>query len=1035
MKSSYKEILLFSILSILGAIAIKKIPFDFDASESQMSMSVSYTWKSAAPEAIESAVTAPLEGVLSTLQGISRIESYSGYHYGEIKLSLVPDVDLDRTRFEIASLIRQVHRNLPDGVSYPALSAGQGMLRQDKLFMSVQVTADRSSVEIIKYAEKVLLPALAGTPGIASVSMSGGTGRELAIAYDLGKMTTLGINEQELIAQVQKGLAVKQIGVLKSSNGVAEPLKLQARPDSQMIANTLIANSNGRLLRLRDLATVNMVDKKSTSSFRISGKNTVQLMLQYDQQTSWLEAADHVHERVEQARAKCPAGYEISVDYDSTKYLRQRLRTYANLYISLFMVTIVFFALYFRILKVLMFCALGAISNILIAALIYYLLAIPLSVHTLDAMFPCLVFYFAYTSLFLGVVRNKIKLRFLPSLICGVCISWVGFGILHVFTDTGLDFTAEFLKCMICFQSVGVLIAVLLYPAMAQLLLNMPFTGSCAGLEIRSSSYFLALRTLRRHKASWIAVFVLIYGIPVHLLPARIETKAWYANVYNRTVGSDYYQDHVKHIVNKAFGGTLRLFTEYVYEERVSDISEQTILYINLTMPNNRTFQQMNEAVQSIEHELSRYEQIDKFITNVTGGQLGRISVFFKAPYDTGSFPESLKMKIISISSSMSGIDWDIHGVGRGFNLIANEAMPKPYNILLKGYSYAELDRILSELRTRLEKHPRVKDIESTRVPGMYQLQSLDQFRFHFDPDYWSRLANQTEIFQLARMFAVNNDPDFFFIASSSQTPVTFQPQGSTDSDIVKLLSSPLYHHSDLLKLGKYSSIIKERTVPALRKVDQEYLRELNFQFIGSVELGDELVDGIIEEVESGTPLGFSIERQGIATWGRDIRHKFQLVGLVLALVFMIFGITFESVRDAVILIFCMLISYSGVFISFYVSGASFDIGGYTSLFMVILFTGFPMILILNDCRSTAKGINQSLSIALFAEIIAERRRLVLGYYAVILISSLPVLLFENENPSLYTLILGCFGAILVSCITLFFLLPILLSKKETDQK
>ena len=59
----------------------------------------------------------------------------------------------------------------------------------------------------------------------------------------------------------------------------------------------------------------------------------------------------------------------------------------------------------------------------------------------------------------------------------------------------------------------------------------------------------------------WILLVALLgFGIPTFLLPANWNGENWYHQAYNATLGSETYNKNVRPVVDKALGGSLRLF-------------------------------------------------------------------------------------------------------------------------------------------------------------------------------------------------------------------------------------------------------------------------------------------------------------------------------------------------------------------------------------------------------------------------------------------------------------------------------------------
>ena len=59
-------------------------------------------------------------------------------------------------------------------------------------------------------------------------------------------------------------------------------------------------------------------------------------------------------------------------------------------------------------------------------------------------------------------------------------------------------------------------------------------------------------------------LLLLGFGLPVFLLPEKLEGEGKWIERYNKTLGSSTYKEKVKPVVDKALGGSLRLFVQKV---------------------------------------------------------------------------------------------------------------------------------------------------------------------------------------------------------------------------------------------------------------------------------------------------------------------------------------------------------------------------------------------------------------------------------------------------------------------------------------
>src|SRR5690606_1042881 len=116
--------------------------------------------------------------------------------------------------------------------------------------------------------------------------------------------------------------------------------------------------------------------------------------------------------------------------------------------------------------------------------------------------------------------------------------------------------------------------------------------------------YIRIVRWMRRPRIKWafVVLFILGFGLPFHLLPKDIEGDRFFTNLYNETLGTEWFVNDVRPTLEKVVGGSLRLFTEDVFENSYYSEPERTTLRVTGSMPDGCTIEQLNEAIQKMEN-------------------------------------------------------------------------------------------------------------------------------------------------------------------------------------------------------------------------------------------------------------------------------------------------------------------------------------------------------------------------------------------------------------------------------------------------
>ena len=121
--SSFSVILIVLVLVVIGAGIMPLLNVQYTPSGEQQGVSVNYSWNNASARVIEAEVTSKIEGLLMSIQGVAHVNSVTYQGGGRVDVLFKKHVNVDAIRFEIASQMRHLYPKLPEGVSYPALSA------------------------------------------------------------------------------------------------------------------------------------------------------------------------------------------------------------------------------------------------------------------------------------------------------------------------------------------------------------------------------------------------------------------------------------------------------------------------------------------------------------------------------------------------------------------------------------------------------------------------------------------------------------------------------------------------------------------------------------------------------------------------------------------------------------------------------------------------------------------------------------------------------------------------------------------------
>ena len=1039
---SYQFLLLFAVLSVIGGALLPRLSVQLAPSRAGRSITVSYGWRGASPEAIERQVTAPLEGAFSTLANVKKISSVSGYNRGYVTVEIDRRADADALRFELAALVRQVYPRLPPTVSYPQISLNTpDEAGQARPLLTLQLSGPVPAAVLQRYANEQLKPRLAATEGIGSVAVYGGTQPEWVLTYNADALASLQLTEPLLREAIGRYFQREPLGQVVSATGQTLRVRLDntAGDGADFWSKIPVANRAGRLIYLTDVVSISRQEPPPEQFYRINGKTAVNVVITAATGANQLTIAQQLHQAI--VNLMLPNGYRLDIDYDATVYIRENLRKIGIQTSVAIVVLLLFVALTTRSFRYIVLISISTLVTLLLSIIAFVWLHVEIHLYSLAALTTTLGIVMDNVIIMIDHYRRYRDLRVFTALLGATLTTCAGLVVVWFLPEENRQALSDFAVVMAVTLFVSLVVAMLFTPAVLEQFWIKPARVNPNNQRrkwvtvrykrLGEKLYGRVLGGLLRYRRVVLLSALLLFGMPVFWLPASLDAKNPLAPAWKATLGSEWYADNLQPYVNKWLGGTLRLFVNYVYEGSYQREPERTALYVIAELPNQSTPEQMDALFRRFETALEPYGEIDKFITQINSGQEGSMVVYFKEPHDKGIFPYQLKNRAILLSTEMSGIDWNIFGVGQGFSQSLNEDEAPTFNVEMYGYNYAQLGQQATVLKQRLEKHPRIQEVNINRSPSLFQRKRLYEFVFKTDPQLLAlRGIGATQLYDRLADLNARPQPDQYAFINDEYEAIKLVPTRSRSIDIWQLQNQPLTVGAVSTNVRDVGSITRQRVTPEIHKEDQQYKRLVSFEYFGSYNFGEKFLNQTLADFKPALPLGYTAKVTDRFWFGTNTRTPYELIGLIALLVYIVCAVIFESLWQPVALISLIPISYTGVFLAFYWTDSNFDQGGYASFILLagnVVCAGIFIVAEMNRIQKRYPGLS---AFGAYQKAFRHKLGPVLLTVLSTVVGMVPFLLYEQE-PFWYALGVGTIGGLLMSLLAVGVYLPLFLLPKQ----
>ena len=194
-KKPYTILVAVIIVLALGAVSVLRMTTELLPDFSLPYMLVITTYVGASPEAVESAVTEPLESELGTISGVENVYSYSMENYSLIELEFEDDTDMDSALVKVSMAINEMDSTLPDSAGTPLIME-LSMDMVATMYIGVGYEG-YDQYELTDYVSDEVIPYLERQEGVASVSAVGLVEETVVVELNQDKIDAL--NEEILL--------------------------------------------------------------------------------------------------------------------------------------------------------------------------------------------------------------------------------------------------------------------------------------------------------------------------------------------------------------------------------------------------------------------------------------------------------------------------------------------------------------------------------------------------------------------------------------------------------------------------------------------------------------------------------------------------------------------------------------------------------------------------------------------------------------------------------------------------------------------
>jgi multidrug efflux pump len=347
-------------------------------------ISVSTTLPGANAQVVETAVTDVLEEELSTIQGLRTLTSSSSEENSQITLEFNLDRPVDVAAQDVRDKVSRVRGRLPVDVLEPVIAKQQADAQP--FFWLALSSPHYDLMQLSDVADRLVKARLQSLAGVGSAGIFGERRFAMRVWVQPDQLSARGLTVQDVenaitarnveipagrIESTRREFSVRSLGELKTPQGFGE---------------LAVASQGGQVIRLKDVANVELGPEDNRSIFRYNGNPSVAIGVVRQSKANLIDVAQRIREAIPGIQQTLPPGVKLEIAWDGSVFVTHSINdARLTLLIAAILVVLIIFV-FLRNLRATVIPGLAIPASIVSTFAIMYFLGFSINNFTLLAL-------------------------------------------------------------------------------------------------------------------------------------------------------------------------------------------------------------------------------------------------------------------------------------------------------------------------------------------------------------------------------------------------------------------------------------------------------------------------------------------------------------------------------------------------------------------------------------------------------------------------------------------------------------------------
>ncbi|MBP2297652.1 multidrug efflux RND transporter permease subunit [Azospirillum picis] len=308
------------LILLVGARAMLELPIRQYPQLQNTVITVTTSYPGASPELMQGFIATPIEQAVSSAEGLDYLTSSSTQGQSVVTAYVRLNFDPNVAMTDVMAKVQQVKYQLPREANDPVILKSTGETTSI-LYMGFS-SPELSGAAISDYLTRVVQPVLSTVEGVARAQILGGQTFAMRLWLDPVKMAARNISPADVSAAVAANNYQSAPGQTKGVFVISNVTANTGLTDVEQFRDMVVKAKDGALVRMRDIATVELSSKSFDASVAMNGQQAIFIGVDATPTGNPLNIVADIRKMESDLRRNLPPNMNMEIVYDSTRFIQ-----------------------------------------------------------------------------------------------------------------------------------------------------------------------------------------------------------------------------------------------------------------------------------------------------------------------------------------------------------------------------------------------------------------------------------------------------------------------------------------------------------------------------------------------------------------------------------------------------------------------------------------------------------------------------------------------------------------------------------------